>query len=223
MAILTPADLLTYAPSVPAALALGAISQAQATAEGPAGANRPLEKQVFTEILRVSSVRLQSLYLTRLPIDFEAAITIQVRTGNVLQSYGRPMPLGNWQTLTSDQYNLDPTGQLSLNIGTSNFYGAYGFYGGRSQSRISTEVQATYTTGLDFSGSSAEVVALKYALGQVIEFQNSAAFKTGVTEIDLFRRTKVKFQLPETIGNSSSRTPADLLFPFKKYQPRSTF
>lgn len=223
MAILTPADLTTFAPGVSIASALGAISQAQVTAEGPAGANRPLEKQAFTEILKVSSVRLQSLYLTRLPIDFGATITIQVRMGNVLQSYGRPVALGNWQTLSSDQYNLDPTGQLSLNIGASNFVGSSGFYRGRSQSRISTEVRATYTTGLDFSESSAEITALKYALGHVITFQSSLGFNSGVSEIDIFRKIKTKFLTPEGNSNSSSRTPADLLFPFKRFQPRSTF
>jgi hypothetical protein len=223
VAILAPADLATFAPGVSVATATAAISQAQATVEGPAGANRPLEKQVFTEILNVSSIRLQALYLTRLPIDFGSAITIEVRAGNVLQSYGRPASLGAWQTLTADQYNLDTTGQLSLNIGISGFTGSRGFYRGRSQGGISTEVRATYTTGLDFSGSSSEITALKYALGQIIVFQNSKAFKSGVSEIDLFRRVKTKFQLPEASSNSLSRTPADLLFPFKKYQPRSGF
>lgn len=219
--ILTVAEFSSFVPGAEVANPEAAILQAQAAVEGPMGANRPLEKQSFTEILRVSSVRLQSLYLSYGPIDLTVTPTIQIRSGNIQTRYRRAIALSDWQTLAADDYQLDSTGKLSLNVGgSSSFIPAWG----QPASRMATEVQATYTAGLDFTATTTEIKTLKYAFAQVVSYQQSQSYSSGIEEIQENDIYRIRYQSPNA-GNpiGPGVIPPGLLAPFKKYQPRSGF
>ena len=215
MAILTTAELAIYAPGISATNAAALISQAQIVAEGPQGANRPLEKASVTEILKVRSGSIQSIYLSRFPVDSTASKTFKVRLGNVRTRYHRAVPLGDWRTLSEDEYILDFTGKLSLNVGQSTFFRNYDV----GQNRVvATEVEATYTGGLDFTESTSEIESIKYALGQLIEFQQSDGYRSDKKVIDIDKRIRVENF--DRTAPGKTRIPQDLLTIFQKYRVR---
>lgn len=226
MALLTADELSTYAPGLSVDNPGAAIAQAQSAVEGPMGANRPLEKQSFTEILRLSSVRLQTVYLTYAPIDTSTIPTIRVRSGNTLNRYNRTLPLSDWTTLNADDYTLDVTGRLNLNITGRSYFGT-GFNSGYlTTQRVSIEIEATYTGGLDFTQSTAEINQLKYALGQIIAYQQSDFYKSGLQQIDIKNEIRLQYAVASGSGGGGAavgQVPGSLLQLFKKYRPRGSF
>ena len=209
------ADACEYAPN--ASVDNGVIYRAQLEAEGPRGANRALEKEERTESVKTNSTRLGTAQLTFTPIDLTLPITIRVRSGNFRNQLNRAIPLSNWTTLTDDDFDLTEDGKLSLNIG-SNIGSNYGLGYRNKQPRITTEIEATYTGGLDFTvTNNPQVEALKYALGAVIEYQQSKAY-AGVIEVDVKNQFKERYATPSTNSADAQRVPDALLIPFVRYR-----
>lgn len=142
---------------------------------------------------------------------------VEVREGNTLDGYGRAIPLTEWYTLAAGDYNLDATGLLTLN--TSDTSLIFGRLAGQSSA-----VRATYTAGLDFSATTLEIKMLKAALGQIIQYQQSPSYTSGVQEIDIFRKIRTKLASGFQQNNGSlTRIPPDLFAPFQRYRPRGAF
>lgn len=219
--ILTEAELSAYAPGVDVASRAGAILLAQLAAESAQGANRPLEKQQFSQILTLSSARLGVVQLPYAPVHPEDAVTVEVRLGNIRDRYHRSVPLSDWRTLSAEEYRLDETGQLNLHLGGgSNFALGYG-HGLRPSGITATQARVTYFAGLDFSINSLEVQVLKAALGQIISYQQSAPYTMGATVVDLKQEYRVQFG-SATGSNSAGagQVPDAFLLPFRRYRPR---
>lgn len=207
--ILTEADKAIYFPDIALSgpTLLGAIYRACAIAESTQGAGRPLEQQSHTEILRVNRL-LQTCTLTRSPITSIPTPTIEARTGNFRDGYGRPVPLMPWALLSEDDSVLDyETGLVSLSRYTAAYFGRLG--------TPATEVRATYTTGFDFTVSSPEVRAIKSAVAEILRFQNSPNHK-GLGEV----RVEGEYSIRYT-ATTPGQVPDALLLPLRKYRPRS--
>ena len=91
--------------------------------------------------------------------------------------------------------------------------------------RVAIEVEATYTGGLDFTQSTAEINQLKYALGQIIAYQQSDFYKSGLQQIDFKNEIRLQYAVSSGSGGGAvvGQVPDSLLQPFKKYRPRGSF
>ena len=212
MAILDTSELSTYAPSASSAGVLG-ILNAQAAIESWLGF--PIELSERVEILKLTT-RSKTTQLSYHPIADTPAPVIEIRQGNERDRLDRQSVVTNWIALQAGDYVLDATGLISLNILSSSV--SFGF------NLISaTELRATYTAGLDFTQDNPEINAFKAATGQIITYQNSDQFKSGITEIDIKDQVRKKWN--SSGGGSgvsaAGQTPKSFFRPFKKYKPRS--
>ena len=212
MAILTTAELATYAPEVDGANVLN-ILNAQAAIESWVGFSIELSERV--EILQLTA-RSKTTQLSYHPIADTPAPVVEVRQGNERDRLDRQSVVTDWYTLEVGDYVLDSTGLLSLN--TINSAIAFGF-------RVAdiTEARATYTAGLDFSQDTSEINQLKAAAGLIITYQSSPSFSSNVTEIDVDDQFREKYASASGGGNgvTPGKVPEVFFRPFQKYKPRS--
>ena len=215
MALLTVEELETYAPEVAGATSID-ILVAQTAIEAWLGF--PIEQTQRIEILQLTA-RSKTTQLSYHPIADTPAPVIEVRQGNERDRLDRQSVMTDWFTLQAGDYILDATGLISLN--TLNSSVSFGF------NLISaTDLRATYTAGLDFTQDTPEIKALKAATGQIITYQASDHFKSGVIELDI----KNQFRQKWTFGGGGSggsgmtgagQTPGALFRPFQKYKSRN--
>ncbi len=206
MAWLSTSELATYAPSATAG-GLTAILAAQAGVMAYLGYDLELSERV--EILKPTR-KTQTVHLSYRPIASTPDPVIEVREGNTTDAFNRAQQLSDWYQLEAGDFVLDSTGLLSLN--TANV--SLGF------DRISGDisyVRATYTAGIDFSGTTTEVELVKAALGQVITYQSSERYREGIEQISIDDFYQVRY---DTGANAvaSGTIPAGLLTPFAKYR-----
>lgn len=202
---LSTTELETYAPSA-ASGGLTAILNAQSAITAYLGYDLTQSQRV--EILKPTR-RTQTVHLSYRPIQSTPTPVIEVREGNDVDSLSRVMQLSDWYQLQDGDFVLDSTGLLSLN--TSNV--SLGF------DRISgdiTYVRATYTAGIDFSGTSDEVLMLKAAIGQVATYQTSGRYQQGLIQVDIPFAHDLRWS---DRGPESGGIPMGLLAPFTKYKP----
>ncbi|ESA39095.1 hypothetical protein N836_28890 [Leptolyngbya sp. Heron Island J] len=214
MALLTVEELETYAPEVTGATSID-ILVAQTAIEAWLGFS--IEQTQRIEILQLT-VRSKTTQLSYHPIADTPAPVIEVRQGNERDRLDRQSVVTDWLTLQAGDYVLDATGLISLN--TLNSSVSFGF------NLISaTDLRATYTAGLDFTQDTPEINALKAATGQIIAYQASDHFKSGVIELDIKNQFRQKWASGSGSGGSgmsgAGRTPETLFRPFQKYKPRS--
>ncbi|MEO0432398.1 MAG: hypothetical protein AAF151_11950 [Cyanobacteria bacterium J06656_5] len=212
MAILTTEELAAYAPGVTGGTDID-ILVAQTAIESWLGF--PIELSERVEILKLTA-RSKTTQLSYHPIADTPAPVIEIRQGNERDRLDRQSVVIDWVALQSGDYVLDATGLISLNILNSSV--SFGF------NLISaTELRATYTAGLDFTQDNPEINALKAATGQIITYQNSDQFKSGITEIDI--KDQVRKKWTSSGGGSgvsaAGQTPESFFRPFQKYKPRS--
>ena len=212
MAILTTQELTTYAPTVAGGTEVN-ILIAQAAIEAWLGF--PIEQAERVEILPLTA-RSKTTQLSYHPIADTPVPVIEIRQGNERDRLDRQSGVTDWVTLQSGDYVLDATGLLSLNIVNSAV--SFGV-----TSINATDLRATYTAGLDFTQDTPEIKALKAATGQIITYQDSDHFKTGVTELRVDKQFQKKWATNSSSNGVSAAGQVPELFfrPFQKYKPRS--
>lgn len=132
MAILTAADIATYAPGVDltGSTLTGAIQRAQIVAEGPLGANRKLELLRWAEVKRLLRTT-QTARFTYWPVLFASDgvandPVVEARRGNGVDNFGRSYGVLDWTLLPTDQYLIDQeTGTVNLIRGQSDNFWPY--------------------------------------------------------------------------------------------------
>ena len=212
--ILTEADQPHYFADLtiaPAHLTIQ-LRRAQQFAEGVEGAQRPLERQEFTETIAIA--QNQTGQLSRWPIELEnpvPAIEGMIGTQGRYRERRRSIYNAGHQ-VAIEGWKIDPIeGQLALGAA----FGRACF----------VQVTATYTAGWDFqaeaSGSETDpdVVAIKVAvtniLRQLVASPGLPAPVTGVQSASEQNRGSVSVKNPA----AGSINP-DLYLPFHKYRPR---
>ena len=225
MPILSPSELELYlSPSFCTDLladedkATIAIRRAQLVAEGAIGANRRLELNPYTRILKLRRVA-QACMLPYFPI---ASVTsVYVRTGGGRSGVtGSQQPFTSWFAVDPNFYNVEAeTGRVMFGIlpGSSNgWFGGTGLFHGQV-----TEIKITYSSGFDFGAIplSYEAEYLKAALAELISFQNSELGQ-GIDSHSFADIEKVTYV---TGGRKESiEYPSILMMPFCRYRPRSS-
>jgi hypothetical protein len=181
MAILTASDFADLLPTTDEAKLDMAIAQAQAMAEGPMGANRPLDLTVYTELKTVppSGIVLLSFF----PYDAAYTPTLQLRGGSY-PSFGRYNESLDWRTVTSDEYEID-TDRAEIRIKTAYWQDANAVGGvrvatgyrlrrpGTPNKRPDLRIQ--YRAGFDFSGGSTVAAQIKSLVQAIAYLQVSTA------------------------------------------------
>jgi len=195
-----------------------AIRRAQLVAEGAIGANRRLELNPYTRILKLRRVA-QACMLPYFPI---ASVTsVYVRTGGGRSGVtGSQQPFTSWFAVDPNFYNVEAeTGRVMFGIlpGSSNgWFGGTGLFHGQV-----TEIKITYSSGFDFGAIplSYEAEYLKAALAELISFQNSELGQ-GIDSHSFADIEKVTYV---TGGRKESiEYPSVLMMPFCRYRPRSS-
>lgn len=213
--ILSESDCLIYAPSVEQTgeILLGSILQVQAIIESKIG--RSLEMTEYTEKKSLNR-ELQNTYLSYFPIVNPPVPTVKIRSGNTLTRSRQGVPISDWQELTEDEYTLDSDGLINLNMESihqnylSYFYG----YNEYKFNKISTEIEVTYSAGVNFTLNTSEVKMLKAAAGAILAYIDSPNFK-GVSSLEVpFREFKISYS-----SSSPATVPDSLFLPFMKYKP----
>lgn len=222
MPILTEDDQPIYFPRIKALgdeLA-GFLLRAQAIAEGPAGADRPLELTQIIDNINISKA-YQTGQLKYWPIASSPDPVVEVRQGSHKNIFGRPSPVSNWVTLAPTDYQLEATGRLLLSIST-----AYGFSVGLS---FATEARVIYTTGFDFTDDTVPVKTIKACVGAIATYLyfSEGGATAGVGPISK-REAKDEYSIwygesayQGKIGADSNSAFESILRPLKQYAPRS--
>lgn len=213
MAILTTNELPTYAPGIRRGNDAD-ILIAQVAIEAWLGFS--IEQQERVEILSLTD-RSKTAQLSYHPIATTPAPVIEVRQGNERDRLDRQSAVTDWATLQAGDYVLDATGLLSLNTVSSAI--SFGF-----RVAASTEARATYTAGINFTQNTAEVNALKAAIGQIITYQKtSLQFATGIKKVRIQDQVEKEYFGGGSGDNALTpgQTPETLFRAFQKYKPRS--
>jgi len=169
MAILSESDAATYFPDVTLTgdALTAAIAFAQSIAEGPQGANRPLEKAEFIEIKRLSQ-NFQTIRLSYNPIATSPAIALQARVGNTRDRYGYIQQADVWKDIEASCYIVDyELAQITINRPLAGY----------------TMARVVYTGGYDFSVDDADTRAMKAALGRLLSLQQTQAATSGIESL----------------------------------------
>lgn len=235
MAILTIAERDTYlsefSNSDDAALA-SAIAIAQGIAEGPQGANRPLDLSQVTEVLNIPSSNI--ILPSRLPISEDGPTTLQVRGRAVgSASFGRfdRNVTTEWITIPADGFEIDyelgeiRITQLALS-NSSSYPGSIYSRSHRPLSRVDNlQARITYTAGFDFSDDSNPVVVLlKRMLAAIVLYRDAAsAALSGMKAYQVENFYKVDFSTDKATALTSAiaSSPMDeFLLIFRRFRPR---
>lgn len=224
MPILNPSELELYLSSSCTDLiddedkAAIAIRRAQLVAEGAIGANRRLELNPYTRVLKLRRVA-QSCMLPYFPIASVASVS--VRTGGGRSGVtGQQQPFSSWFAVDPNFYSVEvETGRILFGVlpGSSNgWFGGTGLFHGQV-----TEIKITYSSGFDFGAIplSYEAEFLKSALAELISFQNSELGQ-GIDSHSFADIERISYV---TGGRKESiEYPSILMMPFRRYRPRSS-
>lgn len=207
MAWMQEHELFAYAPTVERRSEV-VILVAQGAVINYLGFDLELSQRV--EILNLTN-KTSTTQLSYHPIADSPAPVIEVREGNITDSFKREVPLTEWNTLQTGDYVLDSTGLLSLNISDTSLTFK------RTFGKVN-QVRATYAAGLDFAAETTEIKLLKTALGQIISYQESSFYQQGIQEIDIDGFHQVRYATSNT--GQSGQVPEPFLKPFSRYASR---
>ena len=233
--ILTSADAEQFFPNldIPVGEEWLALRQAQAIAEGPSGANRPLEVERFTEHPIVDG--RGTVQLSRVPVLNDPPTVVQVRWSGGIASYGIPTNQTNWIDLAEGKdYRVDyERGEIGLiTIGSAMFVGVgqryhsnYGNRRSRPGAKVTpAEMKITYSTGFDFAVNPLSYAAetIKAAVAGILKIQCSAIAE-GLKSFDMDGFYKAEFA-PGLAGYAASTAAGspfeDYLKILRQYRPR---
>lgn len=219
MPILDSSELAIYAPEVDLSgmSLVAALASIQLLLEGPQGAQRPLGLTEYNEIKEVRT-RVQTVQLSYWPIMDTPEPVLKARTGNVMGRFNRPIPLGDWVDLDSPLDLIDHTGQVNLSR-LSRLQGGF------------TEINAIYTSGLDFSVSTtdADAIEIKRLVGHFLDYQQNDLSALGISSYSADHEGKFTIASPSSSSSGTSGKPnlgstSDmlnvLLQSVQKYRPR---
>ncbi|MEO0824931.1 MAG: hypothetical protein AAFY20_09355 [Cyanobacteria bacterium J06639_14] len=233
--ILTSADAEQFFPNldIPVGEEWLVLRQAQAIAEGPAGANRPLEVEPFTEHPIVDG--RGTVQLSRVPVLNDPPIVVQVRWSGGIAPYGISTNQTNWIDLEEDKdYRVDyERGEVELiTIGSAMFVGmgqryhsTYGNRRSRPGAKVTpAEMKITYSTGYDFAANPLSHAAetIKAAVAGILKIQRSPQ-ATGLKSFDMDDFYKVDFAagLAAEAASAAAGSPfEDYLKVLRQYRPR---
>lgn len=224
--ILTEDDLPIFAPGVnlTADALTGAFYYLQSILESEAGAGRPLDLALRTEVRKIAAQKTQSFFLQQFPIliDEDHPFTLSVRVGgNVTDIYNRPVPVGSWRTLSENEYILDSNNQVFLNfanIGLINGGWYPCFVNQGYQQTGFTDYKCEYWAGFDFSQDTQEINQLKASAGAILTYIVQSGVFKGVSELQVpFDEFRIKYATdPTLIG----QIPDYMMLPFKSLRVR---
>jgi len=211
--ILEYSDLTTYAPNlvVTEEEILPQLYYVQMLIENEA--NRNLEVTEYIEKLPLSS-KFQNCQLTFSPIINPPVPVVQARLANVETTLYQGYPPTDWLTIDPANYLIDSDRMLSLKGGISSesIYLPVAAYHAHRQ--YFTEVQVTYSAGIDFSLATQEVKIIKSAAASLLNYIRSVQFQ-GVEMIQVpFDEFRVKF----TAGIMPGVVPKELTAMFRAYR-----
>ena len=236
MGLLNVNDALTFVPSwssLDGAQLGSLINLINYTIESPSGANRALGITQYTEIKSLA-VKVQNTFLSFRPLVFNSSVDptsrisftgndlykahFQVRIGNMLNYYGRGVPVQDWRTLDNNMVQIDTNGLLSLFLTQTYFYNYPEF--SQSIRPVATEIRCQYWAGLNFTKPTPEITNLKIAACEIGKYLQSKQY-SGVSSIQgPFDDLTVSFNSSEA---SAYKVPDYLLLPFRKYRAKPVF
>ncbi len=173
---------------------LSAIRSAQALAESPKGANRPLEVQQYVEKHEVGPTR--SFFVGKLPVLPSPTIRIRSRG---YSSWGRVITPGSWFTLQAGQYEIDQrTGEITVFVNSAGFsyQGASSAYRDWSGAPGSPpeEVEITYSSGYVFTEpTTGDALTIKQAVADILKASQSSGYSQGISRYTQQRVYDVEF------------------------------
>ncbi len=228
--ILEPLELATYAADVdiPFTQQLSAILQAQSIAEGTAGANRPLERQVFEETRYLNSSGF--VLLSRMPVVSVQKVEIR---GGEFSNFNLTFVGNVWNEIRPQDYLFDDfSGEIHVkNVTNLNLYSGITLAnrGMRRPSRPlkkarAPQVRVTYTTGFDFTDdTNIDVLKLKTALGGIVSLLKGGNNALDVKAFELTDFYKVDFTNQLRTSKYAQSMLDELLVVFRGYRPREFF
>ncbi len=241
MAILTPTDLALLAPDLDAdpGQVNAIIQQAQMIAEGPNGANRPLEIQAFTETPVLNGRGFCKL--SRLPIleGNSYPVSVEIRGRRMLASFGLPLADNQWITLSrNSDYEFDyQLGEIRLlHANAGGIDSTWSYYGGRrsiystrpfrrpTEERTAPELRVKYTTGFDFQANPIDPRAqeIKVAVAAIARLQQSS-LASGLKQYqvtDFYSMTFGADTAGMVVSGEGKTLLEDVLMILKRYRPR---
>lgn len=198
---------------------------AQILAESSLGANRPLEPYTFSEILDINR-NVGTTFPSYLPLGVIAFL--KVRTGRVKDYARRGVPVGPWEELDSDSYDVDVDGAIIIAPSTGYDFGR----GGGSCSYLPvqwTEAWIEYESGIDTTEDTVEVRALKQSIAAIVNYLiGSSGAAQGIKEYSSANQFTQKYNVPSAATGSTPGTtnsygvPEMFFIPFKKYAPQGS-
>ena len=197
-----------------------AFEQVQGFAEGPQGANRPLDKQQFTEVKSLLT-KTQSCFLSYWPIDSEVAIAVETRIDSSHE----------WILLDAADHQLTPENQ-KLKIDRSPVHGGFSrSYGRRCVGLASpvgnrtgySEVRVTYTAGFNFEVNppSDRVLRMKRAGARILKYlYRGNGLPAPVTGVSAISDTAAATNISINLAAGAGEVPDSLLAEFRRYRAR---
>lgn len=194
-----------------------------AIVEGQLGAQRELSKKLRVE--RQSLHQNQREYFPRCwPIDLVLPVTIETRWINRRDRFMRAIADSPWEILQPADYEIDEKSIrfVDREIDINQNFGRSRSFNGQQQIKI------TYTCGFDFATKTptAEVVALKSAMAQLLEYhgQNMGAADMRIQTEDVYQESRTTYFGTASKGEQAGTVaiggfPEHLLLPFHKYRP----
>jgi hypothetical protein len=241
MAILTPTDLALLAPDLDTdpGQVNAIIQQAQMIAEGPNGANRPLEIQEFIETPVLNGRGFCKL--SRIPIlEGESyPVTVEIRGRRMLANFGLPLADNQWISLSENSdYEVDyQLGEIRiLHANAGGIDSTWSYYGGRrsiystrpfrrpTEERTSPEMRIKYTTGFDFQANPIDPRAqeIKIAVAAIARLQQSS-LASGLKQYQVTDFYSMTFSADSAamVASAADKTLLqDILMVLKRYRPR---
>lgn len=228
--ILTTEDRATYFPGLSADVTTAqlnlALIQGQMIAESPEGANRPLEKQSFTDILNLNSNG--RVFLSRFPIATSPTLSLQIRGGEY-GNFGINFTGVDWQDIDAETYRIDyDLGEITIlnqtaftiwNGVTSSLTGSPWVSAKRRPTKRFNrpQVRVVYTAGYDFSVDTADTLRIKSALAGLVNLRFSKFFSEGVKEFTLENFYSVSYGASTDVKSASEQ----YMQVFRQYRSRS--
>lgn len=195
MPILSPDNVLDWAPDVTATgfALVAAIRLAQSLAEGPRGANRPLELRQYKETKRLGRDSQTAIFSYFPALEMPAPLVEVRRRSSVSLEYGRVAGPSDWLPLEQLDSVIDfEFGRLNLYSGSYAVHlPGYDGPGVSSRSKQWTwdECRITYSSGFDFAtDTSPEADEIRAVVGQILTFQqggglNLSSYKSGEEQV----------------------------------------
>ena len=224
MAIVSVQELASAFPDLDLDNVQSSIMSAQILAEGINGANRPLEKTVYTETPRFNYEGI--VRLARYPIDQSADLTVSIRTNadQGFQLLDEASYVVDYELEQIQLINLPRLPASNFSVFRSSHFSNRNYLRRRRTQTQGYEIKVTYTAGFDFFESplSPEAQEIKQALLEIVQLKNSQ-FSSGLKQFNVtdFVSNTFSAELAKLAVTAPGNTILqDYLDVFKRYRPK---